>query len=234
VQIAGFVVFNAALLFYSIFQYFYMTALLDDPLLKPDVTDEGALNSIRPALYVIPIIIGVFEVLYVFFAYKLYQEFSWKIYKKIGPEPRMASGCLQMDSGKATCLLNGRFLFPDMYRWYESLMVFLKFDIFFGLAFVVQYVILQLLPNDPEFWATIFAMPLSLVVSLMGVYGIRREDRIITLAFLTGTLAAIAYFVFKMVMMFQPSPSYQYDYTWKYLTFFGGRRGGFVLFPVSS
>lgn len=94
VQITGFVAFNAVLFFYSLFQYFHVTALLDDPLLSVDVTDEGALNSIRPALYVIPIIVGVFQVLYIFFAYKLYQEFSWKIYKKIGPEPKMTSEIL--------------------------------------------------------------------------------------------------------------------------------------------
>lgn len=192
------------------------------------MTDEGALNSIRPALYVIPIIIGVFEVLYVFFAYKLYQEFSWKIYKKIGPEPRMASELERTSETSMWAVVADCFICCsarhrlDMYRWYESLMALLKFDIFFGLAFIVIFLILQLKTNDPEFWATIFAIPAALIISLLGVYGVRREDKIITGAFFVAVLGGIAYFVYKIVRLFDANEKVKYEYTWKYLLFYGG------------
>ncbi|KAI9025691.1 hypothetical protein DFJ74DRAFT_665259 [Hyaloraphidium curvatum] len=198
VQIAGFVLFNFVCLGYAVFQYFQVAALLDDPLLMADVTDEGALQSIRPALYIIPIVIGIFCVLYVFFAYKLYQEFSWKVYKKIGPEPRMR----------------------NMYRWYEVLLVCLKFDVFFGLAYAVQYVILQVAPNEPEFWATVFAMPVFLGIVMLGIWGVRKEDLVVAVTFFVAILLCVAYFVFQLVQVLSPSQYARFEYTWKYLTFF--------------
>lgn len=108
-----------------------------------------------------------------------------------------------------------------MYRWYQVVVALLKFDVFFGLAFAVQYVILQLTINEPEFWATVIAMPISLVIVLLGIYGIRKEDRIVTASFVAGILCAIAYFIFKIVRMFDATEHSKYEFTWKYLVFFG-------------
>jgi hypothetical protein len=38
--------------------------------------------------------IFVMTLLFGFFAFKLYREFGWKIYKKIGADPRMRGECL--------------------------------------------------------------------------------------------------------------------------------------------
>jgi len=48
-------------------------------------------GTIAPLLIVIPIILGIFLLLFCFFAFKLYLEFGWKIYKKIGADPKMRS-----------------------------------------------------------------------------------------------------------------------------------------------
>jgi hypothetical protein len=88
IQLWGFVVFNVGIFAYSIFQYVQIVQIFDNTNL---ITNPEALAVVRPLLYVIPIIIAVFCVAYCYLAWKLYQEFGWKIYKKIGANPKMRS-----------------------------------------------------------------------------------------------------------------------------------------------
>ena len=51
-------------------------------------SDKSTLSTL---LLVIPIVMAVFAILFCSFAYYLYMEFGWKIYKKIGADPSMRS-----------------------------------------------------------------------------------------------------------------------------------------------
>lgn len=98
----------------------------------------------------------------------------------------------------------------------------LKLDVFFFLAFSSQFLYLVLDKNDPEFALTIAALPVTIIIVSLAVYGLRREDKWIMVVFMFGLLLAIAYFAFKLARMHQRSISPdKYAASRRYLTFFG-------------
>ncbi|KAJ3159132.1 hypothetical protein HDU86_002034 [Geranomyces michiganensis] len=201
IQMIASVMFNACVCFYSIFQYVQMIGLVrtqtPTSTTTPDVeisaSDEGAL---RRLLLAIPIILGVFSAVFALCAYKIYLEFGWRMYKKIGADPKMR----------------------DMYRTYQIFLTFLKLDLFFALGFGVQFLVLVIQPSDPEFGITIAALPVMLAVFALAAYALKREDVWMMRAFCVGLLAAMAYFVFKLVRIYQRKA--KYADTKHYLTFF--------------
>jgi len=163
IQLWGFVVFNVGIFAYSIFQYVQIVQIFDNTSF---ITNPEALAIVRPLLYVIPIIIALFCVAYCYLAWKLYQEFGWKIYKKIGANPKMRST-------HCNCLANH---WIDRYRTYQILLMLVKFDCFFALGFLIQFLTLQLNISDPEFWITIVAIPVAVVCFFLAIYGVRLAD----------------------------------------------------------
>ncbi len=95
----------------------------------------------------------------------------------------------------------------------------LKLDVFFVFGFTIQFLVLVIQVSDPEFAITIAAMPIIVAVLALAVYGARREDRMIMLMFILGTIAAITYFLFKLVRIWTVSLP-QYQDTRNYLTLF--------------
>ncbi|KAJ3335876.1 hypothetical protein HDU93_004189 [Gonapodya sp. JEL0774] len=204
IQIIGWILFNVATFFYAIFQYAQMIGLFDyDANSYSEITDPEALKSIKPALVVIPVILGVFQLVDVFLSWKLYQEFGWRIYKKIGADPRM----------------------KNMYRWYQIFLMLLKFDFFFAVSFTIQFLALILQKDDPEFAITVALIPIAAIITALAVYGVRKEDRRLLSVFMVGLVGLLAYFIFKIWRTYNPQDeqrSSRYQSTRKYLTFFGG------------
>lgn len=50
---------------------------------------------------------------------------------------------------------------------------------------------------------------------------LRNEDRMVMILFMIGCLLAVAYFIFKLIRVQDPSQAAKYQYTARYLTFFG-------------
>lgn len=120
IQIIGLCIFNLAFLLYAILQINQIQDALDPDSYQPSKicpnTNFGALSTnaednyadhylssyaysgklfvqrLRPILITIPVLIGIAELAYLFQAWKLYQEFGWKIYKRIGADVKMKSG----------------------------------------------------------------------------------------------------------------------------------------------
>ncbi|KAH6574741.1 hypothetical protein BASA60_005347 [Batrachochytrium salamandrivorans] len=136
-QIGSFVAFNLANLSYAIFQY--------AQLIRIATADIG----LSTPLIVIPVIIAVFQILFIFLASKLYIEFGWTIFKRIGADPFMRS----------------------MYRTYQIFVLLIKIDVFFVVGFGIQFVVLVIKTYDPEFGITIAAIPVILLILALAVYG---------------------------------------------------------------
>jgi hypothetical protein len=93
IEMIGIVMFNFCCFAYSIFeisqtrdslntskQYFYSTGDVDELI----TTLTGLLTAVVA-------IIGISQCIVTWLAYQLFQEFGWKIYKKIGADPNTKS-----------------------------------------------------------------------------------------------------------------------------------------------
>ncbi|KAF8985969.1 hypothetical protein BGZ46_000055 [Entomortierella lignicola] len=202
IEMIAIVIFNLCCFAYSVFEISQIKLLLDQSyrFLDPQWTARQLTDSLNPFLYVVAVVIGLTQVIVVWLAYQLFQEFGWKIYKKIGADPNM----------------------KRMYRAYQIYLVLIKVDLFFFIGFSIQFVYLTLTRRsaDPEYWLTIIVLPLTLPILYSAVYAVRHESQRWMSSFIVAMLCGVAYFVFKVVRMYFGDKVGNYIGVKKFLTLF--------------
>ncbi|KAI7872721.1 hypothetical protein BDF14DRAFT_1976411 [Spinellus fusiger] len=198
IQVIAFVLFNLCCFVYAAFQFRQIADAIsadssDDHLHA--ITLKGLIYQL---LIVCAVITGVCELIYLYIGARLYQEFGWRIYKKIGADPEIR----------------------NMYRWYQIFLTILKLDIFFLLGYSIQYLVLVLTPGDVEYPLTIIALPITCLVLVLAVYAVRHESRPLIILFFLGLAAGVAYFVFKIYRIYDQDQKYKYKNVGDFLTFF--------------
>jgi hypothetical protein len=114
-------------------------------------------------------ILGVFTLIFGYLTYKMYLEFGWKMYKKMGADPNVKRTCMEVGMVDISLLM---VMLVGMFRSYQVFLTVLKIDMFFLLAFSVQYMVLVLHRQDAEWLLTILALPFTFVTILYAVYGV--------------------------------------------------------------
>jgi hypothetical protein len=147
---------------------------------------------------VIPIVIALAEVAYIALGWKIYDEFGWKVYKFLGADRRI----------------------KKMYANYQIYECLVKFDVFFWVGFSVQFIWLVLIVHNWEFYITVAALPLSLVLLVEGHLAARHENKLMMLTFISGCGAAMIYFVYKLVKVLRFRDTENFILVWKTLTIF--------------
>ncbi|GAB7351712.1 hypothetical protein MBLNU459_g2301t1 [Dothideomycetes sp. NU459] len=175
IQVIGLCMYNMGLLIYAAVQY----DQIQDAVIT--LVNPGLWQELKPFLVAVPCLIALGTVLMSVVAWKLYDEFAWTIYKHISADLRL----------------------KRRYLTYQIYIALLKFDFFFFLGFTVQFiVVVREHTSDVEFYLTIVAIPLTIIVLFMAAFFTRQESVIGMVATIVLYFAALAYFLFKLVRMY--------------------------------
>ncbi|KAH9458355.1 hypothetical protein MJO28_005426 [Puccinia striiformis f. sp. tritici] len=193
IQLIGLCCFNFAFLVYAIIQV---------PEIREIELAKGIdSNSSTPAviLLIIPACIGTCQVAFVYLTWHLFKEFGWQIYKQIGADRKI----------------------KRVYLWYQIFMCLLKFDYFFFMAFTVQLVLLVPSVSPLERVLTVIALPATLLLLVVGYYGVRKEIKSVILLFMIGLLSGSSYFIYKLYRIWEGRhDANSYENVFKSLTVF--------------
>ncbi|CAN6648096.1 hypothetical protein TRVA0_023S00100 [Trichomonascus vanleenenianus] len=197
IQIIGLCLFSACMLVYASIQYDQIRKAIA-VLQAQKYIELSQWPLMRAFIIAIPCVIALAMVMMSVFAYKLYGEFGWSIYKHVGADIR----------------LKRRYLF------YLIFITLLKYDFFFFLGFTIQFVVIVLDKADVEFALTIAVIPLTILFLYLAMLFVKKETRVGMGFIIVVFFAGLAYFLFKMVRMYQPSQAYKYIAARKTLTAF--------------
>ena len=155
IQVIGLCIFNAALLLYAAVQIEQIQDAVKS-LLTQAAIDTHVWSDTKAFLIAIPCIIAVGTILLSLVAWKLYDEFAWTIYKHISADLRM----------------------KRRYLTFQIYIALLKFDFFLFIGFTIQFVVIVVKRDDIEFWLTIAAIPVTILILIMAGIFTRRENRL--------------------------------------------------------
>ncbi|KAH8835418.1 hypothetical protein DL96DRAFT_1574132 [Flagelloscypha sp. PMI_526] len=164
-----------------------------------EIRDDTTLKIPITALTtIIPIVISIAEIAYIALGWKIYNEFGWKVYKFLGADRRV----------------------KKMYANYQIFLCLVKFDVFFWAAFSVQFIWLVLKKDDWEYYVTCAALPLSIILLVEGHLAARHENKWMMAVFMSGCVAAMVYFIYKLARVLIDIKTDLFKFIWKSLTVF--------------
>lgn len=198
IQIIGLVGLNIGLMIYGAVQVDQLHDAVDQLLRMKEIAGLEIWDVCKPMVIAIPAILAFFTFIMAYLAYKLYNEFAWTIYKHISADLRM----------------------KRRYLTYQIYIALLKFDFFFTVGFLIQFVIIVQGRNDAERWVTAAAIPFAIVVMFAAFWFCRRENLVGTIVVMVFYFGGLGYFCFKLVRMYQPSKEGPYIAARKELTTF--------------
>ncbi|TKY90038.1 hypothetical protein EX895_000036 [Sporisorium graminicola] len=211
IQLIGVLIFNIALTITAAIEIRQVRDALDaqDRIAGgfpcPDDPDrlcraKSLFPSVERYLIAVTAVCFVIEFLLAYLTFKLWKEFGWVIYQKIGADLRVRR----------------------MFFWYQLFIVFLKFTFFFGVGFTAIYLILVAQTTDWEYGVTIAAVPISIVALFVAGFAVRREWTSLMVLSLFLMIAGLVYFVYKVTQVWVPATRDQYTYVHTTITFISG------------
>ncbi|KFA47137.1 hypothetical protein S40293_09523 [Stachybotrys chartarum IBT 40293] len=210
IQVIGVCVANLALVVYTGIQVDSIQSavrvLQREGVLITHDSAAATWEDVRPFLVTIPAVISLGTIIMTFICWKLYQVFAWDILKNIGADYRMKRRFLHYQVCPALSP-TASLLAKHGLQIYIAL---LKFDFFFFLGYIVQFVVIVADHRDVEFALTIASIPVTIAILLMAAFFTRRENKagVITIIFLY--LGGLSYFIFKLNRMYQSGYSQHY------------------------
>lgn len=132
--------------------------------------------SVHTLTVIAQVVIGVSEFAFIALGWQIYKEFGWKVYKFLGAD-------LQI---------------KRIFAQYQIYLSLIRFDFFFCIGFTGQLVAFAIGKDDAEFYLTIVALPLGVLVLAGGHFAARYENKWLMFSFMTGCVCATVYFAYKL------------------------------------
>ncbi|CAG8567292.1 5078_t:CDS:10 [Paraglomus occultum] len=174
IQIIALTLFEFGILIYSVIQVFQSAQILKNISISKQIT-------ILPYEITIIVLISILATGFAYLAYKLYQEFGWSIYKKIGADMAMR----------------------DRYKMYQIFIMLLKFDLFFFVGLSAQILVLVIFISNGQADQIAGHIVMSSVIStsmLMAAFlGVKKENKLMMYLFMVGCVGTEVYFTIKLV-----------------------------------
>lgn len=178
IQLLFLVFFSLAMLVYSGIQFDQIKG--SNQISKFNGDSFISSDSVLDLLIAVPCIIAGECVIQCFLTYKLYKEFNWDIFKKLGAGLRLKQALRD-------------------YLFFESLIIF---DIFFFVGFTLQFILLVLQTKDVEFGLTIAVIPVTIIILIAAIFSVRKEFKAGIIVFVILCFAGMAYFLFKLIRLY--------------------------------
>lgn len=164
-------------------------------LLRPGFTNI----SVDTLTVISHVVLGISEIAFIAIGWQIWKEFGWKVYKFLGADRQI----------------------KRIFAHYQIYLSLLRFDMFFCIGFSAQ-LIAFLLTNtqDPEYYLTIAALPLGVILLVGGHFAARYENKWLMFSFMLGCICATVYFAYKLFRIFEGKNG-DYEAFFKSLTTFG-------------
>ncbi|CRL24471.1 unnamed protein product [Penicillium camemberti] len=176
---------NTCTLVFSIMRYSSIRGITNGLYLsryrKPILVDtsRNLWPRIQPAEIILSVIVGVSSLSLWLCAYFLHKEFSWTIYKSV-------HGSLQT---------------RKRYRAYEIYIVLIKLIFFFLTGFILQYNLIDVHFDEPEYSLTMALIPAAFIMIMLGIYFVKHEKTYPMIPILLCYLGLIAYLISRIVLL---------------------------------
>jgi hypothetical protein len=187
IQIIGLCLYNVGLLIEAAVQFLQLSDVVtylgeqgppqpgEGPALQ-----HGFMGNVRPYIIAMPAVIGLGTVMMIVSTFYLYKQFSWSVFERYGGDKgikkalRFYEVCCDSAAVFPATVRRGKHNMLTILQVYLSL---LKFDFFFFLAFTVLFLVVVTETSDLEFYLTIVAIPVTIIIFIFALLWVKRESR---------------------------------------------------------
>ncbi|KAK7720423.1 hypothetical protein SLS57_005512 [Botryosphaeria dothidea] len=191
IQLFALCIDNACLFAVNVMRYYQTSETASELLLAADGTNGSLVKAgfsywpvVEPALITSTAWVGVSTLSMCALAYKLHRDFAWEIYKHVS----------------ANVDLRKRYLA------YQVFLVLMKLGVYFFIAFLVLYGVINVHYAMPEFAIVMALIPAALVQISLSVYFARKENKIGMALLILLFCAAVGYLLSRLAAMCGDGP----------------------------